>query len=204
MQLRLESKLSLEQYLSQEAWRTATLACCPLHPNFACGFGRHGTYLRKYPAPAPVARFYCGMGHTTFSLLPDFFACRLPGTLAELEEVAVVVAAASSLEGAADQLRPHDADNAVTLDAAKRWTRRRVALFSCVLVAVVGLFVDRLLGVRTALDLRERLGTPALLALREIASRNLHALPRPLGFQPSPRCRVSRPKPRQHKLGPDP
>ena len=36
-----------------------------------------------------IARWYCRESHTTFSLLPDCLAARLPGTLDALEAAAV-------------------------------------------------------------------------------------------------------------------
>ena len=47
----------------------------------ACSFARHGTYMRKTPRGTRVARWYCPQSRTTFSLLPDCLAARLPGTL---------------------------------------------------------------------------------------------------------------------------
>lgn len=33
-----------EQYVTQQAWRGATLERCPLHPEGGCGLGEHGSY----------------------------------------------------------------------------------------------------------------------------------------------------------------
>ena len=57
---------------------------CPNHPRGECLLARHGTYARKRPAGMQIARWYCGESHTTFSLLPDCLAARLPRTLTEL------------------------------------------------------------------------------------------------------------------------
>jgi hypothetical protein len=205
VQLRLEPVLTLEQYVKQRAWETASLSSCPLHPAGGCGYRRHGTYLRKFPMPLPVARFYCASGHTTISLLPDFLASRLPGTLDEVEQAAVVAEAAASREQAAEQLRPAAAPDAVTLESAKRWTSRRVTAFAAVLVAVVGLLPERFVGVRTAAELRARLGTEqALMALRGIATPWLGSLPPPLGFSPRLVEARRRGQRLQHNSGPDP
>ena len=205
MQLRLVLKLTLEQYLTGRAWETASLPFCPLHPAGGCGLRGHGTYLRKFPEPVPIARLYCAKGHTTFSFLPDFFASRLPGTLDEVERAAVAAQTEPSREAAAQSLRPAEALDAVTLEAAKRWTTRRVALFTAVLLAVVGLLPDRLQGVRTASELRRRLGTEsALVALREIAAPWLRSLPPPLGFGPRHGGPRRRHRALQQDSGPDP
>lgn len=205
VQLRFETKLTFEQYLTERAWTKASLLRCPLHPAGGCGVAAHGTYLRKHPEPTPVARFYCAKGHTTISLLPDFFASRLPGTLDAIEQVAAVVEDAASVEKAAEELRPAEVDDAITLAAAVRWTARRVALVAAILVAIVGLFPERLAGVRTLGQLRQRLGTThALVELREIAAAFLAALPPPLGFGPRSRPRRRRTGAIQHDPGQEP
>ena len=68
-----------------------------------------------------IARWYCPQGHCTFSLLPDCLAARWAGSLATVERVVIAVEQATSLEAAADRLRPE-----VELPGAIRWTRRRV------------------------------------------------------------------------------
>jgi len=205
VQLRFGDELTREQYLKKQAWRRALPERCPRHATSGCGFARHGTYLRKVPEPVPIARAYCRRGHVTFSFLPDFFASRLPGTLDEVEEAAVALETAPSLAEAAERLRPGDVEDAVTSTSAERWTSRRVALFATVLLAVVGLFPDRLTGVTTATELRARLATRhALVALRGIAARFLAVLPPPLGFGPRPRKRTRRDGGVQQVPGPDP
>ena len=57
------------------------------------------------PVGTRVARSYCPESHTTFSLLPDCLAARLPGTLKELEAVVAVAEQMPSLIKAADKLR---------------------------------------------------------------------------------------------------
>jgi hypothetical protein len=205
VQLRLETKLTLEQYLTERAWESASFERCPLHPGGGCGCTRHGTYLRKHPVPIPIARMYCAEGHTTFSLLPDFLASRLPGTLDELEQVAVTVEAAPSVEKAASTLRPADVAEAVTSTSATRWTARRMALIRAALIALAGLLPEHLVGVGTVTELRMRLGTErALVALREMGAAHLSSLPPPLGFGPRPRPRRQRPGALQHDQGEEP
>ena len=57
-----------------------------------------------------ISRWYCPTGHTTFSLLPDCLASRLPGSLDEVEQVVAIVeakvAAGESIEKAAEKIRP--------------------------------------------------------------------------------------------------
>ena len=146
MQLRFETELSFEQYVSQRAWETATLAACPLCAPGSCRFRRLGTYMRKVPSVAFVARFYCPDQRTTFGVLPDFYASRMPGTLDAIEDAAAYAEMAPSRAKAADDLRPADRQDAVTLDAAVAWLERRITLVRATLVAVLGLFPERFAG----------------------------------------------------------
>ena len=100
---------------------------------------RHGTYERKTPQGVRVARWYCPQSHTTFSLLPDCLAARLPGTLEVLEAVVVAAEGARSLEAAANEVRP----DAIELPGAMRWVRRRVRLVHNALARVIGLTVGK-------------------------------------------------------------
>ena len=85
MQIRLETTLTFEEYVTSRGWEQATLAACPLCPLGSCHLQRLGTYMRKVPAVSFVARYYCPEQHTTFGLLPDFYASRVPGTLDDIE-----------------------------------------------------------------------------------------------------------------------
>jgi hypothetical protein len=92
---------------------------------------RHGTYERKHPPGAHVARWRCPEGHCTFSLLPDCLAARLPGALVELEAVIAVAEQATSVEAAANAVRTDD----IGLVGAIRWVlRRRNAVHANLLV----------------------------------------------------------------------
>ena len=92
MQILYETPLSCEQYVTQKDWLNATLSHCPNHPGGGCRFQRHGYYSRWTPyGDAFIARYYCRDSHTTFSLLPVFFAAHMRGTLDEVEQVAVAV-----------------------------------------------------------------------------------------------------------------
>lgn len=188
MQLRFETELTFEQYATGRGWEQATLPTCPFHPGGGCGLSGHGTYMRKVPRVAWVARWYCPQAHATIGLLPDFYASRLPGTLDALEETVARVEAAVPVEKVAEDVRPAEAPDAVTLPTAVRWVRLRLELVRAVLVAVLGLFPDRFApGPPTIRHFRDRLGTDqALVALRVIAEAKLHVLPMPLGLVPPP------------------
>ena len=69
------------------------------------GLARHGTYARKTPRGTQIARWYCPESHTTFSLLPDCLAARLPGEFDTLEAVVAHAEGAASVSAAANALR---------------------------------------------------------------------------------------------------
>ena len=178
MQLRYPSGHTGESYVRARAWRDARLSRCPNHPQGGCSFARHGTYARKTPRGTHIARWYCPQSHTTFSVLPDFLAARLPGTLDELEEVVAHAERASSLLAAANALRT----DTVALPGAMRWVRRRVRRVHHVLVIVIGLLPHRLARcVAEVAAVRARLHSEAALrALRTLVAAQLPALPAPL------------------------
>ena len=202
LQLRYETGLTGEQYVSARAWRAARLERCPNHPRGGCSLARHGSYERKTPAGVRVARWYCPESHTTFSLLPDCLAARLPGTLADLELVVVTAEEARSLEAAANALRP----DAVELPGALRWVRRRIRLVHNILVRIIGLIPGRLAGCAATMGaVRERLTSDrALMRLRDLVSDRLRTLPAPLGFQPHRLGMGGRKPVFQHSMGRDP
>ncbi len=187
VQLRLLLESTLEQYVAQQLWRKATLRCCPLHPGQDCGLRRWGTYGRKFPVACRIARFYCRLAQTTFSLLPDFLAAGMPGTLEQVDRAARAVQDDLPMERAADELRPPAEQlQAIALSSAVQWTRRRHAAVMAVLLAVAGLMPDTFAGCPVTLEgFAVRLGTEnVLVSLREIAAEHLHRLPCPLGFIP--------------------
>ena len=107
VQLRFETELTAEEYVSREAWRDATFPpCLQGRSECDCGLMRHGTYGRKTPVPMRVARFDCRDCQTTISRLPDFAAARRRGSLQEIEDDMVVLAEAPSRWAAAKQLFP--------------------------------------------------------------------------------------------------
>ncbi len=115
VQLRYRTDLTGEEYVNACVWMYARLAACPNHARGGCSLSRRGTYERKIPRGCLVPRWYCREGHTTFSLLP--------GTLRRLEKVVAVAEAAPSLAPAAVCLCRGEA---VGLEGARRWVRRRV------------------------------------------------------------------------------
>ena len=47
-----------------------------MHPQGGCGFARHGSYERVDPPGTRIARWYCRVGHQTFSLTIIAHCCR--------------------------------------------------------------------------------------------------------------------------------
>lgn len=201
VQLRFHTGHTSEAYVSRQGWREASLACCPNHPRGGCSLARHGTYRRKSPAGTQIARWYCPESHTTFSLLPDCLAARLPGTLAELEALVVVAEQAPSLAAAASRLRLD-----IELPGVLRWLGRRVRRVHRCLVLVVGLLPERFAGCAATLTaFQARRGHEAvLIELRDLVARQLPQLPAPLGFQPPARRRGGAARAVQQPMGPDP
>lgn len=200
MQLRHATALTSEEYVRQEGWRQARLERCPVHGPGECGLRRLGTYRRVEPVGMRVARYYCGAAQRTFSLLPDCLAAKLSGDLDEVERVVAAVAAAPSVEAAADKLRPD-----IDLPGAIRWVRRRLNPARAVLLALVTL-VPALAGScpATLEGVGGRLGSPVLRQIRAKAEKHLGSLAAPVGFGPRPH-RVPRGRaPREHDPGPDP
>lgn len=158
-----------------------------------------------HPAGVRVARLRCPKAGVTISLLPDFLASRLSGTLSEVEAVVEATAGADGLEAALERVRPAAAENAVTLPSGLRWLRRRLSAVQAALVAAVTL-VPVLAGCRPTLGaLRERLGaTEVLVTLRQTAAEHLGALSTPLGFRARARRREVKRKRTPHEVGPDP
>jgi hypothetical protein len=116
----------------------------------------------------------------TISLLPDFLAARLSGTLSEVERAVEVVEGSSSHEQAASQIRPADEEGAVTLPSALRWLRRRLVPVRAALRALVTLLPELFGCAPTLTAVRERLGVrEALAALRRLGEGVLAVLAAP-------------------------
>jgi len=147
-----------------------------------------------------VARFYCAAAQTTFSLLPDCLAAKLPGDLDEVERVVAAVEAAPSVEAAADKLRPD-----IELPGAVRWVRRRLRPVRAALLALVTLMPTLAGSCAPTLDgLGRRLGAPVLRQVRGEAEKHLGSLAAPVGFGPRPRRACRTRARREHDMGPDP
>lgn len=205
-QLRFATTLTFEQYITAEGWKQATLPSCPLCKPGTCGFHRLAPYMRKVPGVAFVARYYCPEQHTTFSLLPDFYASRVPGTLDDIERAVATAEAVGGVEHAADTLRPASAPDAVTLGGAVAWLRRRIAWVRALLITVASLLPDCFADVeRSVRAFRRCLGTShVLVTLRGICASHLHALPRPLGLNPRAQVGIAGAHAHRQSPGPDP
>ena len=203
MQLRFATGLTGEQYVTRQAWREASLPCCPEHPEGGCDFSRNGTYERVDPPGTKIARSYCPQAHCTFSLLPDHLAARFPGTLEKIEQVVAEVEQEGNLTAVADRVRR---DEDITPTSAILWTRRRVRLVRALLAILASVLPQRLLGCAPTLHaFRIRLACKQVLVpLRDIAHAHLHELPRPLGFYRTHAANGDRKTADQHHTGPAP
>ena len=205
VQLRFETGLAGDDYVTRELWRSAVLEHCPLHPEGGCGLAGHGLYERKTPAGTFIARWYCPRGHCTFSLLPDRLAARFPGTLAEIERVVDAADTRTvSLQACADALRP----DPVSLPSAWRWLRRRLAIMRPLLSLAVTLLGLPAAAAHSVAALREqlRLQTMQLCVferLRALLQPHLPVLERPVGFGHRRRRDAERDQAFQQWMGPD-
>lgn len=201
MQLRFATDISVKQYIEGEAWKDAKLDQCPLHPGGGCKFARHGTYNRKSPDGAKIARWYCPDGRTTFGLLPDCLSSRLPGTLVEVETVINQIEAAPSQEAAADNIRPD-----IGLPGILRWMRHRLFLIRASLILLIDLIPSLSNNDQATLSsLRAPLGVEFVLPhFRELAASHLDILPPPLGFGPRPQKKHRGKSRFQQQTGTDP
>ena len=202
LQVRWTTKLTSEEYVSQQHWREASLSVCPLHPGGGCGLCRHGTYPRVNPPGTLIPRWYCPEGQTTLSLLPDCFASRLTGTLLGLEQVVLAAETAGTLTLAAHELRGQ------RWSGALRWLRRRVRLVRQTLVVVATLLPEAFAGCAPSslaavwAHLQLAPDVCVLVRMREMAAPHLAAMPPPLGFGPRTWKAPSARRRRQQQTGP--
>ena len=201
MQIRYATDLSAEQYVRTQAWKEAKLDSCPIHPQGGCGFGKNGTYSRKYPQGTRVARWYCAKGHQTFGLLPDCLSSRLSGSLNEVEAVILEVEKSASQEKAADKIRID-----IALPGALRWIRRRLKLVKSSLAMLIELMPDLFSQcLPSILSFRSVLCCELVLVeLRRQAGLYLPLLPPPVGFGPRFLPKKFKKNHFQHKTGTDP
>jgi hypothetical protein len=188
VQIRVQTESTLEEYVAQEGWARARLLRCPLHPEGGCGFSSHGTYLRKYPMPHLISRYYCRRGQTTFGLIPNFAASQVPGTLDEIESAVAVYEGTGSIYTAAEIVRPPESHKGdpTSLAATSQWLSRRIRWVQTTLITVAGLFPELFAGLEmTVTAFRAHLHSERVLVdLREICSCHLPHLPAPVGFGP--------------------
>jgi len=185
MQIRYPIELTVEEYIEQEAWKQAEIDHCPFHPDGGCHYTKHGTYPRKFPQYCLIVRYYCPDAQQSISLLPDFFASRLPGTLDEVEHAVNIAEKSSSLEEAAFTLRPE-----INLSSGLCWLRRRRKYVNEILTILTGLLVTEcppeLNAFRTVFKIKN-----VLTGMRRIARHFLHSLPPIVGFGSSSGDRYS-------------
>ncbi len=184
MQLVYETTSSCRQYVSEKGWQNATVSSCPNHGDSCGSFHRLGYYRRYTPyGDALIARYYCRASHRTFSLLPVFFAARMPGTLNELECVAAVMESGGSALQAAAETRRHYRVEAAGM---RRWANRRLTRVQLCLITVMTLLPAHFINCPVkVLAIRRHLDTDcALVKMRTLSVAHLSAIPAPVGFRP--------------------
>jgi hypothetical protein len=203
MQVRLEGAQAFAEYRTTEGWKRAKISQCPMCRGRVTGWGSYG---RKAPLAARVARVYCGTCRQTLSLLPDFYASHYPGLLSDIEDAARHAASAPSRDSACEAARPA-AEDVVSLGGAQKWLRRRLRIVKEALTTALGLFADELSGCAPTLAaFHARLSlsptSSVLVLLREKSARYLARLASPLGFLRVARGGVMRQRTRPHAMGP--
>lgn len=131
MQLSWKVPVADDRYVADRAWERAVLCACPMHAEGGCGLQRLGSYARVSPAGARVARWWCPVARKSISLLPEFLAARLSGTLDEVEAVIAAVEQAGGVTAALETVHPAEAEDAIGLQGALRSVRRRVSAVHC-------------------------------------------------------------------------
>lgn len=184
MQLVWTSPSTDDRYVTDRAWESATPPCCPFHPHGGCGLGPLGSYPRVWPVGARIPRFWCPVQRASISLLPEFLAARLRGSLDAVEDVVDAVETAGGVERAIEVVHPATAADAISLTSARRAIDRRLRPIRAVLRAAVTTLVE-LAGCAPSLAaVRRRLGVERVLVpLRRRLAPRLDAWPAPFGFR---------------------
>ena len=204
--------LTAEEYVSQRAWESASLEVCPYAAEGGCQLGwrrggdcrlqRHGSYGRA--DGARIARLLCLSARRTISLLPDWMAARVRGTLQSIEDAADAVGRRTgSLEKLAGDMRPMGADpDRDRVGGMVKWLRFRSHWVTAALLIAQTLLPERLGGCKPTLAaFRAALDTEhVLVALRAALATRLLEVPPPLGLKPGPSPRKQGP----HRAGHDP
>lgn len=202
-QVRYNTDLTVEDYISCKAWRDASVPACPFHPQGGCRLRPHGSYARKIPAGVRVRRFRCPQGGQTVSLLPDCLAAHLPGTLAEVEQVVREVARADFPRGGCQQLHP---STYLGVAGARRWVARRVERVRLCLALLTTLLPESCGRLEPTVEaFGTALGTATVLVtLRAVAATELAVLPAPVGFSRQMPAVKPASQPVQHTTGRSP
>ena len=202
-QVRYNTDLTVEEYISREAWWDASPPGCPFHRQGSCQLRPHGSYVRKVPVGVRVRRFRCPQSGQTVSLLPDCLAARLCGTLAEIEHVLREAIRPDSPRGGWKRLHP---SRYLGTAGGRRWVGRRVERVRLCLTLLTTLLPDRCGRLEPTVEVfGTALGTAAVLVtLRSAAAAELAVLPAPVGF--SRRMAAVKPafQPAQHATGRSP
>ena len=177
MQMRYPVNVSsVYEYNKQKLCEKAELNQCPFHPEGGCGIRRHGSYIRLIPIVCKIPRWYCRVAHAIISLLPDFLASRLPGTLKDVEEVVLEAEKHPTLVSAAESIRPD-----IGLQGAQRWLRRRLDYVDVILNVAAGILSP--VGFKSLQRLQELFNVNLILPhLREKLNQHLYKMPHILGL----------------------
>ena len=201
MQFRLILKMTLEEYIALKFWEHITIIVCPIHPGQDCGVRNHGTYPRVGPLEGQIVRGLCKTSNITFSLLPDFYSSRLPGTLIELEEVVLLSEKAEEkCQSDKDSNLADKRDKSFYMCSAieemgidhdiyekscdVNWLNRRIEYVTAILIAFISLFPEKFGNCQpTITSFQSVLGDgPVLIRLRKIAGSQIHKIPKPVGL----------------------
>ena len=165
-----------------------------MHPEGGCSFCRWGTYFRLVPLECEIARFYCRESRTTFSVLPDCLAARMPGTVQQLEQASLAVEQGKKqgpLEVQAQKLRTtsHHGEPIEPRSAVRWMMRRHHAVTLCLTVLIT--LMPQVFGscVPTLASVGAKLsgvwGQCVLMGIRHVAQGLLDKIPSPVGYSQS-------------------